>query len=254
MKESWKSLEVDFHGPFAFHFCQTEVWVFLPMCANHKCNVLTDSNDVSPKMHQVLSLVGPVAVDTNPGDGHQFVWRPWEQDWKNGPGKRKCYCIFRLPSPNSVHGLRAEYLKIDIPNETFPDGFYARGLRFCYKQCDPKLKIMPQDGAASGSFVDLDATTCGDKNRLHIEIRFHDTKYHRKIDHHHRDAMSCSKSMRKHFPPCDEWTVKFEPSRKIRLRQHGGTHPVDCGANLIAFIDPITLRSKLSVNPYQVKP
>jgi len=49
---------------------------------------------------------------------------------------------------------------------------------------------------------------------INSRIRYHDTRPRRTVDHHHRDAMMCSLAMRRLFPPCDEWTVNYEPPKK----------------------------------------
>ncbi len=238
MQTGGKALEVDFHGPIVFRLCKKEAWAYLPVCANHYCNILTDCNDISPKMHKIFELKGPTAAPTKHGGELSIVERTWT--WGNGPKLRKCYCIFKLPSPDLIFGLRAEYVKIEIPGETTLKGAYARGLRFRYNECNVTPTIDPPDGAAAGDLHSFKARHFGDDDLYQLEIRYHDTKFQPRVDHHHRDAMNCSRSMRKLFPPCDKWKVNFEPP-KNQTDVLGGKHPVDCGANLLVFADGITL-------------
>ncbi len=235
-----KSLEVNFHGPIAFRLCKKEAWAYLPMCRNHACNILTDCNDISPKMHLVLDLKGPTAAPTKIGNGLEMVGLDWQ--WGNGPKAKECYCIFKLPSPDLVFGLRAEYVKIDVPGggKSWPGKPYARGLRFYYDECKVAPKITPLNGAAAGDFRKFDAKYFGHSDLYQVEIRFHDTKYQPTVDHHHRDAMMCSRKMRELFPPCDKWKVNFEPPKNL-IDRIGGKYPVDCGANAMVLTDGIRL-------------
>lgn len=231
------SLEVNFYGPIAFRMCKNEAWAYLPKCRDHNCNILTDKNDISPERRKILELVGPTPASTQNGGGAPLVRRNWDKKWS--PKPESCYCIFKLPSPDRVFGLRGEYVKIDIPGERSLEDLYARGIRFCYTDCPTGPAITPVDGAAAGDLHLFDAAYCGHDSLYQVEIRYHDTRHQAAIDHHHSDAMACSRSMRKLFPPCDKWKMNFEPPKKgggmhILI---GGKHPVDCGANSIVFTD-----------------
>jgi hypothetical protein len=232
-----KSLEVNFYGPIAFRMCKNEAWAFLPKCRDHYCNILTDQNDISPKRRRIFEVVGPKSGLTQLGSGALIVQRNWDKKW--GPKPLDCYCIFKLPSPDKVFGLRGEYVKIDIPKETSLEGIYARGIRFWYADCPVAPAIMPADGAAAGDLHYFDASYCGHDDLYQVEIRYHDARHQPSIDHHHRDAMACSRSMRKLFPPCEKWKVNFEPPKKSHDMHIliGGKHPIDCGANSIVFND-----------------
>lgn len=233
------SLEVNFHGPIVFRLCKEVAWAYLAKCADHACNILTDANDISPKRRRIFELVGPTKGTTKTGGGFPTVQDAWK--WGGGPAPEKCYCIFKLPSPDFIFGLRGEYLKIDIPNKpTMVDNF-ARGLRFLYNECNTKPTILPPDGAAAGDLSCLDASCYGHNDFYQLEIRYHDTKHQPTIDHHHRDAMACSRSMRKMFPPCDKWKMDFERPKGYMNILIGGKHPVDCGANLLVLKDGVEL-------------
>jgi hypothetical protein len=235
------SLEINFHGPIVFRLCKDVAWAYLPKCEDHYCNILTDTNDISPKRRRIFEVLGPKSAPTKSGgEGSPMVERKW--NWGEGPRPEKCYCIFKLPSPDRIFGLRGEYVKIDIPGEQGLEGNYARGLRFYYSECSVAPTIIPQDGAAAGDLHKFCAKYWGHSDLYQTEIRYHDTKRQPTIDHHHRDAMKCSRSMRKLFPPCDKWKVNFEPPKKEGLAiLIGGKHPVDCGANLLVFSDGIVL-------------
>ena len=95
-----KSLEINFHGPISFHICKDVVWAYLPKCRDHVCNVLTDMNDISPKRRMVFELVGPTPASTKNGGNTLLVQRNWNSKW--GPKPQKCYCVFKLPSPDLI--------------------------------------------------------------------------------------------------------------------------------------------------------
>jgi hypothetical protein len=233
------SLEVNFHGPIAFRFCKDVAWAYLPKCDEHYCNILTDSNDVSPARLEVFELKGPKAGPTKRGQGFKMV----ELDWNfgAGPEAKKCYCIFKLPSPSLIFGLRAEYVKIDVPGEQGWEGVYARGLRFWYSECDVAPTINPAADLHNPN--KFDASSFGHSSLYQMEIRYRDAK-HEPASAHHKDAEHCSLRMRKLFPPCDKWKVSFEPPKKSGPQPRiGGPHPVDCGANPLVFSDGILLQN-----------
>jgi hypothetical protein len=231
------TFEIDFHGPIAFRLCHQEAWAYLPICADHSCNILTDSDDISPNMHINFELLGPTPGSTKSGDGLQLVKRKWNGE--DGPTIDKCYCIFKLPAPDLVFGLRSEYVKIEIPGEPCLEGNYARGLRFFYAQCKAAPTILPSGGAAAGDLSEMNSKHFGRNDFYQIEISYQERRRRPTIDDHHRDAMKCSRSMRELFPECANWKVSFEQSKLID--NTGGHHPVDCGANIIVFTDGIEL-------------
>jgi hypothetical protein len=246
------TLEVNFHGPIAFRLCKHVAWAYLPLCENHRCNILTDVNDLSPYKFQVYAIKGPTEGETQVAKEPAVV--KWKWAWGDGPKPGECYCIFRLPSPDVICGLRAEWAEISTSDGPIFEGAeYARGIRFHYKHCDKEPMISSVGGKSKSDFTDFTAKYYGHGDNYQVEIRFHDIKYQSTLDHHHRDAMKCSRKMRRLFPPLDKWKVNFEkpkhqPSDPHPVDrsgggtvQHGGPHPVDCGANVIVLTDGITI-------------
>jgi hypothetical protein len=233
------ALVLDFHGPIAFVFSIDGVSAYLPYCDEHTCNLLTDSDDVSPMENKIYTLVGPRA-STPPVQkkGANLIVVKWGDTSGNIPKKDDCYCIFKLPLPDFIFGLRPEYVKIVKPDGGGWSGLCARGVRFYYKEC----KTPPQIDS-----LKFDATSQvplgSDKYR--IEIRYHDTNNEVDEENPHEDAELCSENMRKLFPPLDKWTVDFDDpnqEKTPRPKIHGiatspGPHGVDCGANGLVFND-----------------
>jgi len=95
------------------------------------------------------------------------VRRDWQ--WGHGPNPRKRYSVFKLPAPDVVYGLRAEYVKIEIPNEENLEGRYARGVRFYYRDCKTAPSIAPLDGAVAGDLKEFDARCIGREDLYQFE-------------------------------------------------------------------------------------
>lgn len=258
------SFVVDFYGPVAFRFSGLCAWAYLPLCCFHACNVLTDHDDKSPDRHHTYLVRGPKGGSTQVGKkGPYVVQLDWSKDTcGNEPTDGDCYCVFQLPLPDSIYGLRGEYASIkDLNGQEWGGDNCARGLRFCYGACDtlptiiPAVPIQPKpDG--SNDLSNLDATSIGPGSdvQYHIEIRFHDLNPVFDPDNIHADANMCSATMRQLFPPLDQWAVSFDkppysgnllkplarPSiHLIPPYAYVGTpgHPVDCGANVLVFND-----------------
>jgi hypothetical protein len=253
------SLVVDFHGPIAFRVCKDVAWAYLPRCKDHDCNILTDSNDISPSEKQTYSINGPSTGSQKTVDGAPVISWPWDTKWEPSlPGK--CYCIFRLPHPDNIFGLNAELVEI-----TRPDGGgwhnkkYARGLRFYYGECKhaPQIAPAPSTDRLDATYFQANAKDV----QYRIEIRFHDrnkTEYPP-----YADASMCSATMRGLFPPLNKWIVRFRHtteitilpeaeteivtgsySKTVEVKFPGGViehivdkHAVDCGANTLLFDD-----------------
>jgi hypothetical protein len=252
-------LTVDFYGPIAFRFCGDSAWAYLPRCKDHKCNVLTDQNDLSPTERHTYILHGP-KFGITPLDatgGQDIIKMDWKDTNGNIPTDHHCYCIFQLPPPTLIFGLRAEWVEITKPDGSVPwGGKYARGLRFYYSDCEYPTITPPLSKREK-----LDASYFNSSNvQYRIEVRFHDmnkTEFPA-----YADAGMCSATMRKLFPPLDKWTVRFTKSAEITIRAEAeievetvagpfgkaariegaidnivSHHPVDCGANILAFND-----------------
>jgi hypothetical protein len=248
-----KSLEINFHGPIVFRFCKDVAWAYLPICDEHFCNILTDTNDLSAKRHKIIEIKGPTSAATPPhpvGGAPLVTPLVWNKKWKEEPNPRKCYCTFKLPLPDLIFGLRPEQVKIS-GDEVNVNGEFARGLRFVYNECLAAPTIGPASpsavvGAPSSIF---DPACFNNGNLYQMEIRYHDSRHNRANSrHHHQDAEKCSLAMRKLLPPCDKWKVSFDPpkvSKKLKnkikdnpwLLVISGKHPVDCGANPLVFFD-----------------
>ena len=228
-------LEIDFHGPIAFRFGVDRVWAYVPYCDQHYCNITTDMNDLGidpAKDPKTYTITGPTPAKTTLGSGHPVVSLKWA--WGSGPQEKDCFCIFVLPSPNVIFGLQGEYAKIVTDSETMVNDHFARGLRFSYDNCD-NLKI---------NDAGLDATHFGNAGLGSVGISYHDTNFAFDKNHPHKDADECSLSMRKLFPPCDQWQVSFDPpdaDSPEYIENIGGRPPRDCGANPLVFLDGITL-------------
>lgn len=240
MSTNTTPLEVNFHGPIAFRFCKNEVFAYLPKCTDHRCNILTDVNDMSVKDCTTVELRGPVRGTTHLAKGDQVVTRNWTSG--NGPKDKHCRAIFRLPSPDEVYGLGAEYVKIEIPNEKTIVGDFARGIRFFYRSCATRPRLVFSEKPVSAGSPVFNASHYGPIASYQFEVRYHDVKFLRKYDDHQRDALSCSQSMRRLFPPCNKWKVSFQkPPGHQKILNTSGMHPVDCLANIIAFMDGVSL-------------
>jgi hypothetical protein len=253
------SLVVDFHGPIAFRFSKDWVWAYLPPCEDHTCNVLTDSNDLSPDDHVPYALQGPlkgkaqlVSSKVDP-----VIQMDWRETNGNVPNAHDCYCTFQLPLPDFIFGLRAEWVELSKPDGSVPwSGSYARGLRLYYSQSDiPTFTPLLPDG---GNF-DPSYLTPGDV-QYRIEVRFRDMNKAELFPY--EDALMCSAAMRSLFPPLDQWEASFQKTVKYKIhprtavvqnqnepKNQGltpdpfaisnvvGHRPVDCGANVIVFDD-----------------
>jgi hypothetical protein len=234
------TLVIDFHGPIAFRFCKNVAWAYVPQCDYHTGNILTDTDDVSPKDNETYEVIGPKAAKgkTQSGTGARLISVDWKKVKRGKPPEAKdCYWIFKLSLPDRIFGLNAEYVKITGSGIKLPADKYARGLRFCYDECDSKPKIRC---VSSSKDIEIEPRYFQQSKdpQYRIEIRYHDIN---PIEPRpHADADLCSASMRKLFPPLDKWTVDFDPSgRKARpsIEHVGGGHGVDCGANALVFGD-----------------
>lgn len=253
------SLVVDFHGPIAFRFCKEWVWAYLPPCDDHACNVLTDSNDLSPDEQVAYALQGPSAGKAQlvSSKSEPIIQMDWGETDGNIPKPSDCYCTFQLPRPDFIFGLRAEWVELTKPDGSVPwSGNYARGVRLCYLQSDiPTFTpLLPDGGKFDASYINP-----GDV-QYRIEVRFRDLNKSELFPY--EDALMCSWAMRKLFPPLDQWEASFqkmvtykiyptaeavqtkdEPKTKalaidpFAVAQISGHHPVDCGANAIVFDD-----------------
>jgi hypothetical protein len=232
-----KALEITFHGPIAFRFQPEQAWAYIPVCDYHTCNITTDNNDISPLEKKTYTLTGAESGTTAIAGNIEIVTLDWNKVWD--PHEQDCYSIFTFPPPDFIFGLQAEYVKIDLPAGPGWEGDYARGLRFRYNNSDaPKLSGYPE----------LDATySNGNDDLYHIEITYRDTNTGDGKDPF-KDARECSLQMRKLLPPCEQWTVSFEKSElpisdKDASGRFGriGPHPKDCGANVLALRDGVSL-------------
>jgi hypothetical protein len=257
-------LVVDFHGPIGFRFCKDVVLVYLPHCKGHDCNILTDSADIGVLERKTYELNGPKRSKKllKKPRGMNVITAIWGKD-TNGtaPSLGRCYCIFKLPPPEQIVGLRAESTEIMDQNGKvrFPWKEYARGLRFYYSQSDNPTITPPPSNRHT-----LDATyfTPDGNTQYRIEIRLHDLNQGQ--DHGHADAIACSKKMRELFPPLNKWVVDFEknthftvrpadeheeemvarssakktePDYQMRVTSVVDHHAVDCSANPFVFND-----------------
>ena len=240
------SLVVDFNGPIAFLFSTNQVQAFIPICDAHNCNVLTDSDDVSPDQNNTFTLTGPTGVvQTQPGMGAQIL--TLNSNILTGPLPKQgdCYCIFQLPLPDNIFGLLAQCVGITTDNGQNLTNNYARGVRFYYSACPNVPTITPANPLELGS---LDPTSVqppsGSGLNYRIEIRYHDTN--QQENYPHEDADKCSYNIRKLFPPLDKWKVDFNtpcPSKDSRQLARvlpasatiPGPHGVDCEANGFVF-------------------
>jgi hypothetical protein len=235
------SLVVDFYGPIAFRFCKKVAIAYIPPCDYHYCNVLTDSDDVSPDIDKAktFTISGPTSTSgkTEVGPGRPLISLDWGL-CGIPPKPSDCYCIFELPLPDFIHGLRAEYVKIVAKGRPTLEGKYARGVRFYYSDSQ-KPTVTPAEPTKLGT---IDPTNYHPNKssglEYRIEIRYHDIN---PIEpRQHADADLCSASMRKLFPPLDTWTVDFnDPNeRKAPVAiEYAGPHGVDCTANGLVFDD-----------------
>ncbi|HXM10355.1 MAG TPA: hypothetical protein VN946_10440 [Terriglobales bacterium] len=211
-------LVVDFHGPIGFRFCTDKVIAYLPHCKGHDCNILTDVRDIGvhQKKHYVLN--GPTS--NNPPlqkiEGVNVITAIWGKD-TNGkePHLGRCYCTFELPIPEQIFGLRAESTEITDQGGTvrFPWGNYARGLRFYYSDSDnPTITPPPsKKEPLEAKYFSPDGST-----QYRIEVRLHDLNQGQ--DYDHADAIMCSRTMRKLFPPLDNWVVNFDKNTQVTIR------------------------------------
>lgn len=241
------SLVVDFHGPIAYRFGANCVWAYLPLCRSHRLNVLTDTDDIGPDRHNVFKLTGPKAGKTQTG-GANLILLDWKKDTEGKePPVERCYCIFELPLPDFIFGLRAEWVAIKKHTGGGWSDYYARGLRFWYNDCPHKPAIEPHK---PDQLAHLNATCAQPDNgsgvRYRMEIRYYDINPVYDPDLPHADALECSQTMCNLLPPLDKWTVDFEHPNKpkpptsvleLGLLQLGTIPPVDCGANGFVFND-----------------
>jgi len=240
------SLILDFNGPAVFYFSADQVQGFIPICDGHTCNVLTDSNDVSPDQDNTFTLSGPTgARQTQPPMGKKILILDPKILTGPLPGQQKCYCIFQLPLPDNILGLRAQCVGITTDKGQDLTDNYARGVRFYYSACPNVPTITP---ANPPELSNIDPTSVqpslGPGPNYKIEIRYHDTNQQEPSPH--ADAKKCSKNMRDLFPPLDRWTVDFStPCPQKVSRRLAGARParatlvgpggVDCLANGFVF-------------------
>jgi hypothetical protein len=130
----------------------------------------------------------------------------------------------------------------DIVNED-----RARGLRFIYSACPqvPVIKLLEHPevpcGEVKSDLKSLDARALGfDPAQYHITLRFASNSV--SGDEHHEDAYNCFQEMRALIPEASTWRVDFADSTNsvntkkgpFQLAHHGGSHPTDCGAAVLA--------------------
>lgn len=245
------TLTLDLNGPIAFLFNKGSgnVQAFLPPCLQHTCNILTDNNDISPALKTTFTLNGPVGVSQtqvlkNAGMvvGANLLIVSSSILSAPPPNEQNCYCIFELPIPDSIIGLRTEPANIKLPSGRDLSNNYFRGLRFFYSDCavGPTITPFNPDG-----LKDLDARSFEPDGSFNyrIEIRLHDTNPN---DPDGGDAKMCSETLRGLFPPLDQWTVDFHNNQQPKtlrpfiqaignLRANDGPRGVDCGANGVIF-------------------
>lgn len=247
------SLVVDLHGPIAFLFSKQWAWAYIPNCNYHRCNVLTDTDDKSPARNNTFLLSGPTGAGTaqlkNP---NKVILVPWNVVKIPAPDAKQCYCIFQMPLPDFIYGLRSDYVDLIAPDQEWK-GLYARGLRFYYNACPIQPTIAPTPSVSPDPTDPNDLTTLDptclrpDSNAdvaYRIEVRYRSVNPVEDDYNPHADAYMCSASMRVLFCPLDNWKVNFErqstASTKDPLeyfKAGGGPRPVDCGANQLVFSD-----------------
>lgn len=250
------SLVVDFYGPIAFRFSVDSVLAYFPPWFLHVCNILTDDDDKSPDLGNIYVLKGPAPGDTTCGDrGAKIIELVWGEDTNgDAPELDQCYCIFQLPPPDKIYGLRGEYASMkDLNGQERGGCNCARGLRFFYSACPVPPQITPTNPVTpnpygSNNLYDLDATSVSaGPGHYRYEIRFRDLNAVIEPGNIHADADICSATMRKLFPPLDQWTVSFQDPNEPNCAKPlfsrlfsfdpGDGHPVDCGANPLALND-----------------
>jgi len=244
------ALIVDFHGPIAFRFTNKDglwAWAYVPICDYHTCNVLTNSKDVSPELHRVFELQGPLPTETGKtqipkdGSGQMIGAELIQEDWKvvrrtpPMPTEQECYCIFKLPLPDYIVGLRKEPVTIEKTPGSPEKRDYARGHRFCYSKCNVP-KIVPSKKPSNLEKLDPKdfETVYGSDVKYQIEIRYHDINPLQPRPH--RDADLCSASMRNLFPPfINNWKVTFDNPEDVF--DVAGPHGSDCLAHGLVLND-----------------
>jgi hypothetical protein len=231
------ALIVDFHGPIAFRFATDWAWAYVPYCDDHTGNLLTDTEDVPLRTNATYVLAGPTPGQKTQIGGPPAVLVDWKETNGNIPQNKDCYCIFQLPRPDYIYGLRPEWVSITKVNGVVMEGKYARGLRFYYSNSkNPTMTYLAFHAACLPPAADV---------KYRIEINYRDTNNEVDPEDPYEDAGLCSKSMRKLFPPLDKWTVSFDPpkpaaAKLLRPKVHGimttpGPGGSDCGANGFVF-------------------
>jgi hypothetical protein len=254
-ENSFRSLEVSFHGPFVFDFCNRVLVVHAPQCDGHFGSVQMDtseagllgrtqgadvkgtSNDEDTYLYEILGdfgVVSPSEISFLNPDKVKLVANTRCRE--SAPNPLDCHWQLILPLPHLVVGLIADPIKIweyDLPTPPDPGLSLRRAtaVRIIYKNYDPSKPVEVVQVRSGGRKTIAVSKFDPPISEFRIAIRYASLS----ASDDHRDAEDCFLRMRALFPPLGAWKIAFE-SRLDRRTS-------DCKAPILALVTEDMLKS-----------